>query len=183
MTDECLGVWARILAAVPKSTLLIRAPVLDDPGVVALTRERWFRAGGQPDMLDLWGRLPHAEMLDAYHEIDVALDPWPFTGATTAAETLDMGVPLVTLRGERYHSRAGAMLVEQAGFYAADTIEHYIDDAVAVAHTVVIPFESARMTRRWVRDKFRRSPACDTRGWARAFGDLIEDVYREVAGG
>ena len=53
--------------------------------------------------------------LQRYSEIDVALDPIPYGGATTTAEALWMGVPVVTLAGEGMVGRLAASLLIHGG--------------------------------------------------------------------
>ena len=42
------------------------------------------------------------DLLEAYNQIDIALDPFPFQGNTSTIESVWMGVPVITLKGNRY---------------------------------------------------------------------------------
>lgn len=110
-----LGVWARLLRAVPGSRLLLKYFGLDDADTAARLRARCVAAGIPSSRLVLQGWSSHSAALASYAEIDVALDPFPFGGGTTTCEALWMGVPVVSLYGATMPSRLGLALLTAAG--------------------------------------------------------------------
>jgi predicted O-linked N-acetylglucosamine transferase (SPINDLY family) len=99
--------------------------------------------------------------------VDIALDPFPYNGATTTCEALWMGVPVITLRGHRHAARVGASLLTQIGLtdLIADSVEDYIEIAVALAG------DSGRLTdlHRTLRSRMAASPLCDEKAFACKF--------------
>jgi predicted O-linked N-acetylglucosamine transferase (SPINDLY family) len=94
-----------------------------------------FAAAEAADRLRLEPAGSYAEYLEAYARVDLALDPFPYTGGTTTVEGLWMGVPVLTLRGDRYIGHQGESLLHAAGlpdWVAADRDE-YIRKAPAFA--------------------------------------------------
>src|SRR5262249_9775842 len=83
--------WAAILRRVPAARLELGARLLDDPATRAYTLDRFAALGIGPDRLRLHGQRPYGALLDAYRGIDVALDPFPFSGCTTTCDALYMG--------------------------------------------------------------------------------------------
>ena len=87
------------------------------------------------DRLDPWCRAVRANQFVLYNKIDIALDPFPSNGGTTSMDTLWMGVPFVTLAGQRFSSRMGVTILTNAGLselIAADE-DQYVEIAVALA--------------------------------------------------
>ena len=68
--------------------------------------------GLAPERLELRGHSPTLEEhLAAYNDIDIALDTFPYTGCTTTADALWMGVPVLTVAGESMVSRQAAAVL------------------------------------------------------------------------
>src|SRR6185312_7520555 len=97
--------WSRLLAAVPDSRLVLRAGFLSVEAVREELGRQFAAAGVAPERLDLRSGTDRAALLATYNDIDIALDPFPYGGGTTTAEALWMGVPVVSLRGERFSGR------------------------------------------------------------------------------
>ena len=107
MNDTVVDVWSRVLHAVPGSLLVLQSAPLQDAGVQREVLARYAQKGVGFERLILRAAQPRQEYLEAYGQIDIALDPFPYPGGTTTLEALWMGVPVLTLPGERALSRQG----------------------------------------------------------------------------
>jgi predicted O-linked N-acetylglucosamine transferase (SPINDLY family) len=174
LNGEVLDLWARLLTAAPEARLLIFRDTLRGAATEHLTREL-TRRGISPDRFELRWQMPMGgNHLDLYHEIDVALDAFPWSGHTTACEALGMGVPVVTLRGNRFASRMVAGVLTLAGRteWIAETGEEY----VAIAQQLVADRSQLAAIRAGLRDSLERSNLCDSAAFTRG----LEAAYREM---
>jgi len=114
--------------------------------------------------------------LPFYNEVDVTLDPFPLTGGTTTAETLWMGVPLVSLVGPAFYERLSASIMHNSGLgdLAVDNLDDYIKTAVALAGDRPRRLE----LRASLRDRMRNSALGQTEQFAKDFYDMIYKVVR-----
>jgi predicted O-linked N-acetylglucosamine transferase (SPINDLY family) len=135
LNADVLDAWASILRRVPGARLELGARLLDDPATRAYTLDRFAALGIGADRLRLHGHRPYGELLAAYRAVDVALDPFPFSGCTTTCDALHMGAAVVTLPGETFVSRQSASLLERLGrgAWIARDREAYVERAVALA--------------------------------------------------
>jgi protein O-GlcNAc transferase len=111
-----------------------------------------------------------------YERVDVALDPFPYNGTTTTCEALWMGVPVVTLRGDRHAGRVGASLLTQIGLMdlIANSVEEYLEIAVALARNP----ERLDYLRRSLRPRMAASPLCDGPAFARKMEATFRTMWR-----
>jgi len=97
--------WARVLASVPDSRLVLKWRTFNDDEFKRSTRDAFVQRGISPDRVELRGPSFHFDLLKEYGDIDISLDPFPFTGGLTSCEALWMGVPVVTWPQSRVVSR------------------------------------------------------------------------------
>ena len=130
--DAVLGLWARVLGAVPGSRLLLLCPHGEPRGRIVA----FFAAHGvAAERVEFFAHHARYEYLRLYQRIDVGLDPFPYNGITTTCDALTMGVPVLTLPGTMPASRAGLSLLTTVGLpeLALGSGEEYVAAAAALA--------------------------------------------------
>ena len=177
LNDRVLACWARILAQRPESRLLIRSSSLDEPAAHETLLARIRSAQIDASRVRLAGRLPRAAYLAAYADVDIMLDTFPFTGATTTCEALYMGVPTVTLEGESMIARQGAGLLSNAGL--DDWIAADEDDYVARAVRHSGDIQSLAALRATIRERVLGSPLGDAPLFTRGFEQAMERMWQQ----
>jgi predicted O-linked N-acetylglucosamine transferase (SPINDLY family) len=186
-SEEVLGVWSRVLAAVPGSWLGL--PAGAGRAATERVRETLARYGIAPERLLFAGSTAtRFDYLELYHAIDIALDPFPYNGVTTTCDALWMGVPVISLAGRMGASRQGVRFLRSVGLgeFVAETPEEYARIAAELAGDLSRP-ATLRST---LRERMSRSPLMDARRltrdleaayhtmWAKALasGDRITSV-------
>jgi predicted O-linked N-acetylglucosamine transferase (SPINDLY family) len=176
INPHVIAVWSRLLRDIPDSRLIIKNPSLTDKA----TRERFqalFAAEGIiSERLGLFGYIPDDNgHLGAYARMDIALDAFPYNGTTTTCEALWMGVPVVSLRGDRHSARVGASLLAAAecAEWVADSEEQYLEIARALSQ------DRGRLAelRIQLRERVRRSRLCVAAGYAQSVECAYEEMY------
>ena len=115
-----------------------------------------------------------SEHPSSYGEIDIALDTFPYNGTTTTCEALWMGVPVVTLAGDRHAARVGASLL--SNIQLSSLIASSVDEYVRIASQLASDQGELTRLRHSLRDRISRSPLCNARGFARD----VESAYRTL---
>lgn len=178
VTDDTLRVWKKILDRTPNSRLLIKSLFLDDPEVLKNVHARLAAAGLSEDRVEIVAFMPSTEdHLLAFHRVDVALDTFPYNGTTTTCEALWMGVPVVSLIGDRHAARVGLSLLTAVGHpdWAAETEEAYVDTAVSLAENR----ELRVRLRKSLRTEMTASILCDHAGQAARFEAALRQAWAE----
>jgi hypothetical protein len=158
---------------------LIEGKDLGRPDFAAKFTARCELAGISADRLRLVNLDPKNQYL-TYHDIDIALDPFPLTGGTTSCDSLWMGVPLVTLEGEMFSSRLGTGLLASIG--KPEWIARDADDYVAVAARLAEDHEALDRIRMAGRPLMENSPVMNEALHAREFGTALRRMWHEWLG-
>lgn len=173
-----LAAWSAILDRLPTARLVLKSPNLDDPEVARRICGRLESAGLPPDRVELRGLQPRLEdHLGQYRRIDVALDTFPYNGTTTTCEALWMGVPVVTVRGDRHAARVGESLLRAVGHpeWCADDVAGYVNLAARLASDR----QELAALRSSLRAEMAASILLDHPAQAARFGDSLRAVWRD----
>jgi len=179
LNESVFNVWAEILAAVPDSRLVLKWRTLNDEALCASITAAFAARGIDPERLALRGPSFHADLLAEYADIDIALDPFPFTGGLTSCEALWMGVPLISWPQRRVVSRQGVALLAVLGLseFAATDAEDYVRIACLLAN------DRPRLAslRAGMRERMRASPLMNVVKFTQQLEDTLLQIHQRIA--
>lgn len=184
LNDQVIATWAAVLRGVPGSRLILKWRTFAD----AALRERITKAFGdlgvEPWRLELRGQSFHVDVLRQYGDVDIALDPFPFTGGHTSCEALWMGLPVVTLEGTRPVARQTLCFIHalQQPQWALDWIATDTEDYVRKACALAADVSRLREVRRTLRGIMRASPLMDAGRFAADFQKLMGQLVTQSQG-
>jgi protein O-GlcNAc transferase len=179
LNDRVFDVWAAILSAVPGSRLILKWRTFQDDELAGQVRTAFVNRGVAADRIELRTASFHNALLKEYADIDIALDPFPFTGGITSCEALWSGVPVVTWPQARVVSRQGLAYLVAIGLgeLAASSAEHYVRIAVGLAGDL----SALADLRAGLRPRMQASPLCDVPGFTRNLESALIGLYDEIA--
>jgi predicted O-linked N-acetylglucosamine transferase (SPINDLY family) len=183
LTPDVIGLWARVLHAVPRARLVLKFfSILANPEVKERLLRQFAAAGIEAARIEFLGKTSQrGSHLGELAGVDIALDPFPFNGCTTTYEALWMGLPVITLAGDRFLSRMGASFLTRVGL--ADLIATDADSYVARA--AALAGDSARLValRQSLRPTVAASKLCDRAAYARSVEAAYRDMWRQWCAG
>ena len=123
--------WLKILSRVPNSVLWLLSDLKESQATLLEIADT---NGVSSSRLVFAGSLPNPDHLARYQLADIFLDNMPYGAHTTAADSLWMGTPIVTLPGQSFASRVCSSLLNAVGLedLVAKDEEDYIDRAVTL---------------------------------------------------
>jgi len=171
VADSILPIWAEVLRQVENSQLLLLVP---EGSARLRVLNCLSKEGIDPTRIQFNPRLSRKEYFESYHRIDICLDSFPYNGHTTSLDSLWMGVPVITLVGQRPVSRAGWCLLSNMGLteLAAQTPQQFVQIAVDLAHDR----DRLQSMRGTLRQRMLASPLMDAPMFARD----VEAAYRQM---
>lgn len=174
VTPDVIKAWAQIMRSTPNSRIILKSHVLGNNHVKIRIAGQFAAEGISQERLDLRGVSPHIKMLAEYGDMDIALDPFPFNGGLTSCEALWMGVPVLTVFGNRPIAR------QSAGFLKTIGLEGFIAKDVQDCCNLAIKWSNniseLTLIRDGLRQKMNSSLLCN----GKLFTENLEKAYRDM---
>lgn len=175
ITDDMIALWSQLLHRVAGARLLLELAGIQHGQARTALQARFARHGIAAARLQLEERDPRWQYL-RYHQIDIALDPFPANGGTSSCDVLWMGVPLVTLAGTRFVSRMGVSLLHAVGHpeWVAQDQADYLDIAARLAADI----PALNAIRLALRAEMEASRLMDEAGFTRQFEAALRGMWQ-----
>ncbi|MCX5969861.1 MAG: tetratricopeptide repeat protein [Cyanobacteria bacterium] len=178
VNEEVRALWADLVASVPGSKLVLHIKeTRARQGLLEFFAER----GVASDRITLIGYQNGPDYMATYGQIDIALDTSPFAGGTTSFDALWMGLPLVTLAGERSSSRGGASILTSLG--RPEWIARSPQEYIAIAQRLAADPQGLAAIRSGLRAELQASPLMDNAGFTAELEVLYCQAWEQGSGG
>ena len=178
VNDDVVALWSKILSSIPNSKLLLKNRDFDSPKILESTLVRFEKHKIKNHRLILKGKSQtRKELLEIYNEIDIALDPFPFQGNTSTCEGVWMGVPIITLKGDRFVFHSGESINANLNMHdwIAKTYEEYISKAIKFSSDI----DLLSKIRKTLRKTALQSPVFNAPRFAEHFSMMVWDMWRK----
>ena len=178
LNADVFDVWAKVLLGVPNSRLVLKwRTLVDEPLCISIYKA--FEARGvSAKRIELRAASFHVDVLKEYADIDIALDPFPFTGGLTSCEALWMGVPVVTWPQSRVVSRQTFALLSAIGHteWVADDVQSYVN----IAQTLSQNLASLAKVRAQLRQDMGASASMDVAEFTHGLEQAYWNLYMKI---
>ena len=176
ITEEVIETWSKILLNKKNSKIIIKAPS-EDGEIAQEGILKKFKEFNVDNSRVLFSKREEKrnDHYKIYNKIDISLDTFPYPGVTTSIESIWMGVPVLTLKGNNFVSRCGESInlnLKMSDFIAKNKTE-YISKALSLTEDINNLVE----IRKSLRQKALASPLFDTEKFGQDFGDLLSNVW------
>jgi protein O-GlcNAc transferase len=174
INGSVIALWSRILNHLPDAQLIMKTHQLDDAGTRQRCADQFAAHGVDPKRVSLLGKSQHRALLQEYGRIDIALDPFPYSGGLTTLESLWMGVPVVTKRGDRFAARHSSSHLTAVGL--SELIAPDADGYLEIVYKLAKDLPRLEALRQGLRARMAASPLCEGPGFTRN----LEAAYRTM---
>jgi protein O-GlcNAc transferase len=176
---DSIARWAAVLQAMPTARFLLNGYLFANAARQDRVMAMFADAGIGAERLTFRAGGPHAEFLAQYADVDVILDTAPYSGGLTTCEALLMGVPVLTIAGDRFCGRHAATHLINGG--APDWVATSLADFVNKAQVLASDPPRLSVERPATRARFLVSPLCDVTAFSEAFYGALRAAWQRLS--
>jgi predicted O-linked N-acetylglucosamine transferase (SPINDLY family) len=173
ITPEFYDVWMRVLHKVPDAVLWLRG---SRPEAEANLRAEAAKRGIDPARLVFAERDSLPRYMSRWRLADLMLDTFPFGAHTTVNDALFAGVPVLTLAGRSFSSRASGSQVIAAGL--PELVTTHVADYEALAIELATNAQRRAELRARLRTAGATSALFDMDRYATSFADAMSAAWQ-----
>ncbi|MBM5822899.1 MAG: tetratricopeptide repeat protein [Cyanobacteria bacterium K_Offshore_surface_m2_011] len=163
LNKQTLTYWGHALRAVPNSLLLIKDRLSVVPSIQNRIMEQLADFGVEASRISFLGMTPGwQEHMHHFNLVDIAFDTTPWSGATTAFDTLSMGVPLIGIRGDCTSARMSSSVLKAIG--ADDWIAESPEEFASIARNLADDYMAIRHEKEVLQHQVLTSTLYDAAG-------------------
>ena len=180
VNDNVIALWSKILSFIPNSKLLLKSWEVANKNFCEEILEKFKKCNINKDRLILQGKSKtRKELLEVYNEIDICLDPFPFQGNTSTCESVWMGVPVITLKGNRYLFHFGESINSNLSMHdwIAENHNEYISKAIKFSSNL----DELSKIRTSLRKLALQSPVCDAPRFAGYLSNILWEMWHNFS--
>tara|TARA_Y100001970_G_C14190975_1_gene835370 strand:- start:342 stop:1967 length:1626 start_codon:yes stop_codon:yes gene_type:complete len=174
ISEETIEIWAKILEEFNNSKLVLKNSVSADKNYKKYLIEKFGNKVDENRIIILNYEKKKRKHLEHYLNIDLCLDTFPYNGVTTTFESLWMGVPVITLKGDRFISRCGFSINKNAKLddYVVNNKNDYISKALEFK--TVEGIRKLQTFRKNLRKRLIKSPLFDVNEFSDSFIEKLK---------
>ena len=176
ISESCINLWSKILTKIENSRLILKAQSKDSEIAQNKIIEKFEtnKIDSQRIILEKHKK-DKDDHLKIYNQIDISLDTFPYPGVTTSFESIWMGVPVLTKKGNNFVSRCGESININIGMN--DFIAKDDDDYLRKAIELSKDRERLSSIRKTLREKARISPLFDAKSFGNDFSNMMKEIW------
>ena len=174
INNTVIKLWSEIILHIKTGKLLFIAPELSDEKVKDRLYKKFFNLGVNKEKIIMKGKQPRNKLLEEYNNIDIALDPFPYNGGSTSFECAFMGVPMLTLQGDRFLSRCGESINKNLSMdnWIAKDKDEYFQKAINFSKDI----NNLNLIRKNLHNKALNSPLYNCEEFTDDFVKIIKNL-------
>ena len=179
VNEDVIRLWSKILSSVLNSKLVLKTKNLDSKKVREDIINKFKKNNISSNQLILLGEsTTRREVLKVYNNIDISLDTFPFQGYTTSCESVWMGVPVLTIKGNRLLFHSGECVnsnLKMFNWIAKDSSD-YVSKAIEFSSNI----KELSKIRKSLRSVALNSPLCDSKNFSVHFSKMLWEMWSRL---
>ena len=175
---EVISLWSKILNSVPNSKIFLKTKSFNDIHVKDNFIQKFSENNIDSSRIILEGFENRKILLEKYNLIDIALDPFPYTGGTTSFEASWMCVPILTLAGYSFLSKCGESININLGMkdWIARDEEEYLNKAIKFSSNL----EELNIVKKKLNDQKKLSKIFDSETFASDLSNAFKEMSKNL---